>query len=129
MFEIGVENTLMAAVTLLAGAAAALALGFVRGRKNGLDTRSLVPVTLLLPLGAAFVSHLGYCLADLENVLYSHSAWYLLAFWERGYMFYGGLAGVIIGKKVGNKISGKAGILGGVILIYIGLQIFVQSWL
>ena len=39
------------------------------------------------------------------------------------------LFGVELGKKVGTRLSGKAGILGGVILIFIGLQIFVQSWL
>ena len=32
--------------------------------------------------------------------------------------------GIIIGKKVGTKLSGKATILGGVILILIGLEIF-----
>ena len=39
------------------------------------------------------------------------------------------LGGVIIGKKVGTKIAGKAGIFGGVILIFIGLEIFLTSWL
>lgn len=38
---------------------------------------------------------------------------------------YGGLA---IGKKAGMKLAGKAGILGGVILIFIGLEIFITSW-
>ena len=37
-------------------------------------------------------------------------------------------AGVIIGRKFGTKLSGKAGILGGVILIFIGLEIFITSW-
>ena len=37
-------------------------------------------------------------------------------------------AGVAIGKKVGTALSGKAGILGGVILIGIGLWIFIKSW-
>jgi putative Mn2+ efflux pump MntP len=36
-------------------------------------------------------------------------------------------AGVIIGKTVGNKIAGKAGIFGGVILILIGLEIFISG--
>ena len=36
-------------------------------------------------------------------------------------------AGVVIGKKVGTRLSGKAGILGGVILIVIGLEIFITS--
>ncbi len=37
------------------------------------------------------------------------------------------LAGVFIGKKFGNSISGKASILGGVILIAIGLEIFISG--
>ena len=36
-------------------------------------------------------------------------------------------AGVIIGKKAGTALSGKAGILGGVILILIGIEIFVTG--
>ena len=38
------------------------------------------------------------------------------------------LAGVIIGQKVGNKLSNKAEIIGGVILIAIGLEIFITSF-
>jgi len=36
-------------------------------------------------------------------------------------------AGVCIGKKFGNKLSGKAEIFGGVILIAIGLEIFITG--
>lgn len=36
--------------------------------------------------------------------------------------------GVAIGKKAGTKLAGKAGVLGGVILIFIGLEIFVTSF-
>ena len=35
--------------------------------------------------------------------------------------------GIAIGKKFGTKLAGKAGILGGVILIFIGIEIFVTS--
>lgn len=38
-------------------------------------------------------------------------------------------AGLIIGKKAGTKLAGKAGILGGVILIFIGLEIFITSFM
>ncbi|MBQ4599457.1 MAG: manganese efflux pump [Clostridia bacterium] len=38
------------------------------------------------------------------------------------------VAGVAIGKKVGTKIAGKASILGGAILVFIGLEIFITSW-
>lgn len=37
-------------------------------------------------------------------------------------------AGVIIGRKAGTKLAGKAGILGGAILIFIGLEIFITSF-
>ncbi len=37
-------------------------------------------------------------------------------------------AGIFIGKKAGMKLADKAGILGGVILIFIGLEIFITSW-
>lgn len=37
------------------------------------------------------------------------------------------MAGLVIGKKFGTKLSGKASILGGVILIGIGIEIFVSS--
>lgn len=38
-------------------------------------------------------------------------------------------AGIAIGKKAGTRLAGKAGILGGIILIVIGIEIFVSSWL
>ena len=37
-------------------------------------------------------------------------------------------AGILIGKKAGTKLAGKAGILGGSILIFIGLEIFITSF-
>ena len=39
------------------------------------------------------------------------------------------MGGIIIGKKVGTKLAGKAGILGGAILIFIGLEIFITSFI
>lgn len=36
--------------------------------------------------------------------------------------------GLAIGKKAGTKLAGKANILGGVILIFIGLEIFIGSF-
>lgn len=38
-------------------------------------------------------------------------------------------AGVTIGKTAGTRLSNKAGILGGAILIFIGLEIFISSFL
>ena len=39
------------------------------------------------------------------------------------------MGGLYIGKKAGTKLAGKAGILGGAILIIIGLEIFITSFL
>ncbi len=36
-------------------------------------------------------------------------------------------AGLMIGKKAGTRLAGKASILGGVILIFIGLEIFITN--
>ena len=36
--------------------------------------------------------------------------------------------GLYIGKMAGSCLSGKAGIVGGAILIFIGLEIFITSW-
>ncbi len=38
-------------------------------------------------------------------------------------------AGLAIGKKAGTKLAGKAGIFGGVILIFIGIEIFITSFI
>lgn len=46
-----------------------------------------------------------------------------------GVTFFICLGGVLIGRKAGTKLAGKAGIFGGVILIAIGLEIFISSFL
>ncbi len=38
------------------------------------------------------------------------------------------LGGLLIGRTAGTKLAGKAGILGGVVLIFIGLEIFISSF-
>ena len=38
------------------------------------------------------------------------------------------MGGIAIGKKAGTHLADKAGILGGGILIFIGIEIFVTSW-
>lgn len=37
------------------------------------------------------------------------------------------MIGLFIGKKMGTKLAGKANILGGIILIFIGIEIFVRG--
>ncbi len=38
------------------------------------------------------------------------------------------MGGIAIGRKAGTHLAGGAGILGGAILIFIGLEIFITSW-
>ena len=38
------------------------------------------------------------------------------------------MGGIAIGRKAGTHLAGKAGILGGAILIFIGLEIFITSF-
>ena len=38
------------------------------------------------------------------------------------------MLGIFIGKQAGTRLAGKATILGGAILLFIGLEIFVTSW-
>ncbi len=38
------------------------------------------------------------------------------------------MGGLVLGRKSGTALAGKAGILGGAILIFIGLEIFITSW-
>ena len=46
---------------------------------------------------------------------------------EGACLLYTSMAGLRIGKEFGTKLSGKASVLGGVILIGIGLEIFVSG--
>ena len=39
------------------------------------------------------------------------------------------IAGLLIGKKFGSKFAGKASVFGGIILIAIGLEIFISSFI
>ena len=39
------------------------------------------------------------------------------------------IGGLILGRKFGMKLAGKASVLGGCILIFIGLEIFIKSFL
>ncbi len=36
-------------------------------------------------------------------------------------------AGILIGRKAGTALAGKAGILGGIILLFIGIEIFISG--
>lgn len=65
----------------------------------------------------------GFTIADYDLL-----AALLAAFLIAAVTFVICLGGVCLGKKVGTRLAGKAEILGGVILIFIGVEIFVSSF-
>ena len=104
MFEIGVSNVPGLWTALAAGMVLALLLGALLSRKAGLSRRIILAATMLLPLGVAFFAHLLHCLMDAAYVIESHSLGFLFAFWQPGYMFYGGILGAaLVLMAVGGK--------------------------
>lgn len=95
-FEIGVPNSVFTALSLITGAALALAIGWMRGRRAGIAPKTLALCTVLAPVLTAFFSHLCYCLVCAAEVAYSQTVGYWFAFWQNGQMMYGGILGAVI---------------------------------
>lgn len=96
MFEIGMVNQAGVWTALAVGAVLALLLGALRSRKESIPGSRILLLTVLLPLGVAFFSHLLYCLMDAGYIIDSYSFGYLFTFWQSGYMFYGGILGAAL---------------------------------
>ena len=81
----------------------------------------LSPVTLLLQAVATSIDALsvGFTISEY-NASMAFTACLLIALVT--YVIC--MGGLLIGKKVGTKLTGKASILGGIILIAIGIEIF-----
>lgn len=115
---------------------ALLLLGFIGGKMlkeslhAGEDEQTEAPA---LTLGALLMQgvatsidalSVGFTIADFDVF-----AALLAAFLIAAVTFVICLCGVSLGRKMGTRLAGKAGILGGVILIFIGVEIFVSSLL
>ncbi len=109
-------------------------LGFIGGKMllEGLDKKKqeqepcAVGFAALLVQGVATsidALSVGFTIAD-HNGLQALIACLLIGV----VTFFICMTGIFIGKKAGTKLAGKAGVLGGVILIVIGLEIFITSW-
>lgn len=96
------------------------------GEENREETASLTLGALLMQGVATSIDALsvGFTIAD-----YDVFAALLAAFLIAAVTFVICLCGVCLGRKMGTRLAGKAGILGGVILIFIGVEIFVSSFL
>ena len=110
-------------------------LGFIGGKmlyegivnKDSEEEKPAVGLSALLVQGVATsidALSVGFTIAD-----YSLSEALLSCFIIGAVTFVICFAGIAIGKKAGTALAGKAGILGGLILIFIGLEIFIKSFI
>lgn len=94
------------------------------------ETASAKPLTLVALLAQAVATSIdalstGFTLSDIAGNVWWQA---LLAVGLIGIVTFGiSLAGVFIGKKFGDRLGSKAEIVGGVILIAIGVEIFVSG--
>ena len=98
----------------------------IKNKEGGETELKSVGLTALLVQGVATsidALSVGFTIAD-----YSLALAVLAVLIIAVVTFFICFAGILIGKKFGTKLAGKAGILGGVILIFIGLEIFITSW-
>ena len=81
---------------------------------KGLLVQGLATSIDALSVGFTIASHTFY-MAVLTSIMIAAVTYVLCR------------AGVALGKKAGTKLAGKAGLVGGVILILIGLEIFITG--
>lgn len=98
----------------------------VKGEQEECDKRPISARLLLVQGVATSIDALsvGFTIAEY-NALHALLAVSLIA----AVTFVICYAGLMIGKKAGTRLAGKAGILGGVILIAIGIEILLTSLL
>lgn len=98
----------------------------VKGEQEECDKRPISARLLLVQGVATSIDALsvGFTIAEY-NALHAMLAVSLIA----AVTFVICYAGLMIGKKAGTRLAGKAGILGGIILIAIGIEILLTSLL
>ncbi len=94
------------------------------GDKDEEDEIVLTPVSLILQGIATSIDALsvGFTISDY-NPLEALSVSFIIAI----VTFIICVTGIVFGKRIGSRISHGAGILGGMILIFIGIRIFVTG--
>lgn len=108
-------------------------LGFIGGKmlyegiksKDSTDEKPAASLTALLIQGVATsidALSVGFTISD-HNVFEALLACLLIGI----VTFFICYAGIEIGKRAGTALAGRAGIFGGVILIFIGIEIFVTG--
>lgn len=107
-------------------------LGFIGGKmlwdglhENGEEEKTAVGAMALFVQGIATsidALSVGFTIAEYNVIMAGVSALIIA-----GVTFVMCFGGILIGKKFGTKLAGKATILGGVILIAIGIEIFITG--
>lgn len=100
--------------------------GITNANADGEEEKPGIGFTALLIQGIATsidALSVGFTIAD-----YDFSSALLSALIIAAVTFVICMGGLIIGRKAGTKLADKAGILGGAILIFIGLEIFITNW-
>ena len=111
------------ALMLLAYIGSKMLISGIRGGDN--EENHGIGVGALLIQGVATsidALSVGFTIADYEGIMALASCLIIAAV-----TFVICMAGLAIGKRFGTKLSGKAQILGGVILIVIGIEIFLTG--
>lgn len=96
----------------------------LRGGEETRSSRSLGPGALLMQGIATSIDALsvGFTIAEYGLLMALACAGIIAAV-----TFVICLAGLYIGRAAGTRLAGKAGLLGGCILIFIGLEIFISN--
>lgn len=96
----------------------------IKGDDSDNDIQPLTLGTLLIQGVATSIDALsvGFTIADYDVIMATVCALIIATV-----TFAICMVGLKIGQKVGTKLAGKANILGGVILIFIGIEIFVKG--
>lgn len=82
------ENTLLFYIFLISATLISLYLGYAKSKS--------VKLTILAPIFALFFSHFCYSLVNIESLVYDGEVYKLFTFWQKGYMIYGGIIGIVI---------------------------------
>ena len=110
-------------------------LGYIGGKMlyEGIKSQSCPVVPAALGFAALLVQGIATSIDALSvgfTIAHYNALEALLASLLIGVVtFFICFMGLHIGKKAGTKLAGKAGIFGGAILIFIGIEIFVSSLL
>lgn len=110
-------------------------LGYIGGKmlfegirnKGSDEEKTAVGFTALVVQGVATsidALSVGFTISDYDWI-HAFAASLVIA----AVTFFICMGGLFLGKKFGTRLAGKASILGGAILVCIGLEIFITSWL